>query len=336
MKNKKPTLKDVAKKAGVSVSTVSFVINNNSSISTAVRKKVQKIIEDIGYIPNSSAQNMRTGKSMTIGLILPDLANPFFPELAQAVENTAREHGYSTVLIDCDLNKSIEEESIDRLCKWGVDGIVWFPVSQEDTTSALQSSVPITVVDRQLKNYDTVVPNHFQGGVLQAEHLLNFGHERIGMISGPLSVDNMKDRRDSFIETVSGKAKMIWEIENPFSMTIDSKVKEKILEGGVTAIVAGNDIIAIGAMEILKQAGVKVPQDVSVIGFDNISWGQWMSPTLTTISLPVHELGSQAFNFLLRRINKPSSTRYNLCMDLDIIPRGSVTDLKNSTEFQKE
>lgn len=331
MKNKKPTLKDVAKKAGVSVSTVSYVINNNPSISTAVRKKVQRVVENIGYIPNSNAQNMRTGKSMTLGLILPDLANPFFPELAQAVENTAREYGYSTVLIDCDLSKSIEIESIDRLSKWGVDGIVWFPVSQEDSASALQSKVPIVVIDRQLNKYDTVVPNHFQGGVLQAEHLLNLGHKRIGMISGPLSVDNMKDRRDSFIETVSGKAKMIWEIENPFSMTIDSKVKEKILEGGVTAIVAGNDLIAIGAMEILKQAGVKVPQDVSVIGFDNISWGQWMSPTLTTISLPVHELGSQAFNFLLRRINKPSSTRFNLCMDLDIIPRGSVTEVSSST-----
>jgi len=325
MSNKKPTLKDVASKAGVAVSTVSYVINNNSSISDVVKKRVFKVIEQLGYVPNSSAQNMRTGRSMIIGLVIPDIVNPFFPELAQSVENSAREYGYSTIIVDTNLDNKIESESIDRLIECGVDGIVCFPTSQIDPFQDKNTKIPKVIIDRLLNKYDTVIPNHKQGGKLQAEYLLSLGHKKIGMINGPLNVDNMKLRRDGFIDEIADKAEIVWEVENPFSMEITSEVKKHLLKNDVTAIVSGNDMIAIGAMEFLKESNIKIPEEISLVGFDNIPWGQWLSSKLTTISLPVSELGSEAVRFLLRRINRPTAPILNLSIDVNMVIRESVT-----------
>lgn len=324
LSDKKPTLKDVAREAGVAVSTVSYVINNTSAISEEVKKRVFEVIERIGYLPNSAAKAMRTGKSLAIGLILPDLGNPFFPELAQSVENTAREHRYSTFLVDTDISHEIEKESIERLIQRGVDGIVWFPTTQEDTMSEYESDIPVVVMDRALGHYDTVIPNHRKGGELQAEFLLQQGHRRVGMITGPLSVDNMKLRRDGFIDKISKQGEVIWETENPFSMTLTAKAIEHLLQQDVTAIVAGNDLIAIGAIRELSNAGISVPDDISVVGFDDIPWGKWISPPLTTIRMPVAELGSEAVHFLLRRLENPGAPIRSLTIDVELIVRESV------------
>lgn len=322
---KKPTLKDVAREAGVAVSTVSYVINNSSPISKEVKKRVFDVIEKLGYLPNSSAKAMRTGKSLAIGLILPDLGNPFFPELAQSVENTAREYGYSTFLVDTDISREIEKEAIERLIQRGVDGIVWFPTTQEDTMAPYAAEIPVVVMDRSLGNYDTVTPNHRKGGELQAEFLLQQGHRRIGMITGPLSVDNMKLRRDGFIDRIEGAGEILWEIENPFSMTLAPSVIDKLLQGNVTAVVAGNDMIAIGAIRELDKAGISVPEQVSILGFDDIPWGKWISPPLTTIRMPLAELGSEAVHFLLRRVENSAAPTRNLTIDVELVVRESVT-----------
>ena len=323
-RNKKPTLKDVAHEAGVAVSTVSYVINNNASISEQVRSRVFQAIDKLGYLQNSSAKAMRTGKSMAIGLILPDLANPFFPELAQSVENTARDNGYSTFLVDTDISETIEQESIERLIQRGVDGLLWFPTSQEDTLANFRSQIPAVVIDRYLKSYDTVIPNHQLGGELQAKFLLDQGHKKIGMITGPLAIDNMKDRRDGFIDAIARKADIVWETENPFSMNLTNQAIKYLLQKDVTAVVAGNDLIAIGAIQHLKLAGIKVPEDISVIGYDDIPWGKWIAPPLTTIRMPVAELGAEAVHFLLRRLEQPLAPKRNLTINVELIVRESV------------
>ncbi|MDM3872352.1 LacI family DNA-binding transcriptional regulator [Porticoccus sp. W117] len=323
-KHKKPTLKDVAKEAGVAVSTVSYVINGTSSISDEVRKRVFDVIEKIGYLQNSSARTMRTGRSMSLGLILPDLGNPFFPELAQSVENTAREYGYSTFLVDTDISQEIEREATRRLIRQGVDGIVWFPTTQDDTMSEFSGSVPVVVMDRQLGNYDTVIPNHRRGGELQAKFLLDNNHQTIAMVTGPLSVDNMRMRRDGFIQQIGDRATIAWEAENPFSMQLTSDVIEHITRRDVTAIVAGNDIIAIGIINELTKAGIRVPQDIAVVGFDDISWGQWITPPLTTIRMPISELGSEAVHFLMRRLEQPEAPKRSLTIDVELVPRESA------------
>ena len=142
-------LKDVAKKAGVSVATVSYVLNDSGSVSRRVRNKVLAAVRTLGYMPNRAAQAMRTGRTKTLGLVLPDLLNPVFPEMAQAFENATRELGYSIFLVDTKHSTEIETQGIDSLIQQGVDGIIWFPKTQKNTIREISTHVPVVVLDRE-------------------------------------------------------------------------------------------------------------------------------------------------------------------------------------------
>ena len=318
------TVKDVARKAGVSVSAVSFALNDTGSIGESVKQRVREVARELGYRPNRSAQAMRTGKTWTLGLILPDLRNPFFPELAQSVENAAREKGYAVFLVDTNVSTDIEREAIERLAQRGVDGILCFPTTQADTIAPYADELPVVVMDREFDNYDRIIPDHRKGGLLQAEHILQQGHRHIGLVTGPLDIDNMRLRRDGAVDTLTGQAEIVWEHENPFSANLIPAVLDSIKARSVTAIIAGNDILAIAVIQALGEAGIRVPQDVSVVGFDDIPWCTVVSPPLTTIRLPIDGIGVEAVNMLLRRIDEPDAPRLTITMDVELIVRKSV------------
>lgn len=320
-------LKDVAKKAGVSVATVSYVLNDSGSVSKRVRNKVLAAVRALGYMPNRAAQAMRTGRTKTLGLVLPDLLNPLFPEMAQVFENIARELGYSIFLVDTKHSVEIEKQGIDSLIQQGVDGIIWFPKTQENTVQDLSAHVPIVVLDRELPGFDVVRPDHEEGGRLQSEHLLARGHQKVGLLSGPLSVDNMRLRRDAFIEAFRNRGKITWELENPFSIEITKINKKQLGKGKPTAIVAGNDMIAVGVIKTLNELDIAVPEQVSVIGFDNISWCNVVTPTLTTIRMQLKEIATEAVSLLLRRIKEPDTPKRKIVIDVELVSRDSVAQI---------
>lgn len=332
-KERKITIKEVAKKAEVSVATVSYVMNNSGSVSPSVRKKVQRIAHKMGYSPNHSARVMRTGKTKTLGLILPNLCNPFFPELAQSIESSARKSGYSVVLIDTQDNKNVEAEGIKRFLHDGVEGIIWCPTTDGNSLNDIIRNTPIVVVDRPLPDFDFVCADYTHGGRLIAQYLHQKKHHSIGLISGPSNLSSARERRDGFVREMKSHSVLEWELENDFSVQLSSQVKKKLADMGEqaspSAIVCGNDLIAIGVMRELRSLGRDIPEDISVIGFDDIPWSDIVTPELTTIRQPISELGSEAINLLLRRIEDSDSSKKQLTLSVSLVERRSVRDTPN-------
>lgn len=323
----KVTLRDVAREAGVSVATVSYVLNNTGSVSENVRKQVRIAVKLLGYVPNLSAQAMRTGRTKTIGMILPDLRNPFFPELAQSVENAARNNDLAVFLVDTQESQTAEAEGIFKLIQYGVEGIVWCPSSDIDYFKEYSTDIPVVIIDRPLPNYDNVYSDYIKGGKLLAQYILSEGHRKIGLISGPQSFESALQRRRGFLEELGSSAEVIWEVENSFSMELADETRAKLLQQDVSVVVAANDMIAIAAIKILNQNKIKVPETISIVGFDGIPWSDIVQPPLTTMKQPLSELGKEAVNLLMRRIENPEASMKSVILDVDLIVRESVRTL---------
>ena len=318
------TLKDVANEVGVSVATVSYVLNETGSVSKKVQEKVHKAVSKLAYKPNRKAQAMRTGVSKTIGLILPDLTNPFFPKLVQQIECEARKHEYAVVLIDSQNMLESEEQGFSVLAQHGTDGIIWCPVTDTPSKYIRETKCPVIVVDRAIPGFDVVHSDFKLGGSLLAEYVNRLGHTRIGMLSGPQSVASAKQRRQGFIDNISENAKILWDIEVAFDINLTSKVENILKDNKATLIVCADDVIAIGLINRLDSMGISVPADVSVVGFDNISWSRIIKPKLTTINQPVEEMAKYAVKLLIEKIHNPDSMIKSIVLEVNLIERDSV------------
>lgn len=320
----KITLKDVASVAGVSVATVSYVLNGTGSVSVEVAERVRAVVDRLGYRPNSVAQAMRTGRTATLGLILPDLLNPFFPGLARSVDAVARELGYCTFLADTRISPEVEADVMRNFVQRGVDGVIWFPATQRDTFAPFRGRLPIVVVDRDLAGYDLVLPDHWRGGELQAEHLLAHGRTRIGLLNGPQSVDNMRLRRDGSVAAIAGRGTVVWEFEANFDARLNADILAALARREVDAIIAGNDLIALSAMQALNGMGQRVPADVSVVGFDDIGIARFVAPALSSVRIELDELGELAVHRLVQLITAPAEPPVRRVVDVRLMGRDSV------------
>jgi LacI family transcriptional regulator, galactose operon repressor len=324
----RPTLQDVARKAGVSAATVSYVLNGTGSVGRDVQKLVQDAAKSIRYRVNFAARATRTGQTHSIGLILPDLNNPFFPEMAQVVQAAARHAGYAVFLVDSEGDTDIERSGAEDLISRGVEGIVWFPASEQDVLAEYRDDVPIVVVDRPLPDYDTVSSDYDAGGVALAKHVIASGHERIGMVVGPQTLSSAEQRRGGFVRTICQSGQIVWEVENDFSIKLSDQTRRQLDDDSVTVIVCGNDLIAIGVMRALHEQGRRVPDDVSVVGFDDIPWAGYSIPGLATVRQPFGALGKQAADLLIRRISGDDSPLVSLKLGMRLVPRGSLALVK--------
>ena len=296
-RTKKVTLRDVAREAGVSVATVSYVLNDTGSVGPAVRRKVRTVAQALGYRPNHSAKAMRTGRTQTIGLILPDLRNPFFAELAQSVQNAARRAGYAVFLFDSQDAAQAERDGAEELVRYGVDGIVWCPATDQDSLADHRHDVPIVVVARPIPGYDAVSSDYAAGGEILARYLIARGYRTVGMISGPQTLSSARLRRDGLVRGLAGT--------------------------DVSVIVCGNDLIAIGAIRALQMAGRRVPDDVAVVGYDDIPWAGVIMPGLTTVHQHMSRLGETTVDLLTRRIRDPEAPVEQARLEVALVARGS-------------
>ena len=318
------TLKDVAKNADVSTTTVSYVLNDTGSVSKQVKNRILATIKKLGYTPSRTAQAMRTGRSKSLGLILSDITNPFFPELAQKIEDAAYNQGFAIILVDCQNDLEKEEEGISILIRHGVDGVLWCPVSDAIPESISRLSAPLVVIDRPIEGFDIVQSNHHKGGIMLSEFVLKLGHRKIGLLLGPQSLSSQAQRKKGFIENAKNKLEILWEIEIPFSLDLQKKALKILDNSTASLIVAGNDIIAIGAIAYLNQIGKKIPEEVSVIGFDDIPWAHIVTPQLTTVKQPVSNIASEAVNLIMQKINEPTSAVRQILLDVSICERDST------------
>lgn len=318
------TLKQVAEAAGVSLATASYSLNKGGSVGQATRDRVIAVAEQLGYQPNLAAKAMRTGRTGTLGCVLPDLTNPFFPLLAQTIINAARAAGYGVFLTDSQGSKEAEAQSIDALVRRGVDGLVWFPIDDDPARQPTLGGVPTVVLDRSVAGFDCVLADYATGGRLAAQCLLDAGHRRIGLITGPLAASSARERAEGARALLQARGELAWEVEAAYSADLEPDLLRLLAERRASAVICGADLIAVGVIRALRATGQRVPQDVSVIGFDNIPWTDLCAPPLTTIELPVPEMGVEAVQQLLRRLRAPDEPRRRVVFDVGLVLRDSV------------
>ncbi|NIB42401.1 LacI family transcriptional regulator [Pseudomaricurvus alkylphenolicus] len=322
------TLKDVAKRVGVSTATVSYVLSGRRSISAEVKKKVLAAIKELDYQPNRKAQGLRTGQSNLIGMLLPDLTKPYFPNLAQQVEYAARKAGFAVLLIDCQTDKREQEDGFNVLSQQAVDGIIWFPLDDSIPKSFGKVKCPVVLIDTTLPGYDTVKCDFNRGGHLQVEEALKYGHQRIGLLSGPQSIESARDRRNAVLEAMKGKLELAWEVEVPFHTDLNDKAIKALKKQTATAVICADDLVAIGAIKALKNLGLSVPGDVSVIGFDDIPWSTLVEPMVTTVAQPISAIGSEAVSMLIQKIQTPDKPTRTVILDVGFTHRESTAEVK--------
>lgn len=325
---RRPTLKDVARAAGVSLASASYAVNGSGSVGEATRAHILQVAADLGYRPNTSAKAMKTGRTGVLGLVLPDLTNPFFPSLAQAVLQTARRQGYNVLLADTGGAPEEERTAIRFLMDQGVDGLLWFPIDDTNPKGRRpvpeMDRIPVVVLDRNLPDYDVVLADYALGGRLAADHLIGAGHVDIGVIAGPSAASSARDRAEAAVAVIQQQARLAWTVENAFSLDLDPATVEALGRREVTAVIAGSDMIAIGVMRHLQTLGLTVPDDVSVVGFDDIPWAALSTPPLTTIDMPIEAMAVSAMETLVQRIAEGPGTRRRTVFDVSLVVRGSV------------
>jgi LacI family transcriptional regulator len=319
------TIRDVAKLAGVSVATVSRVLNQNGYVNEETEKRVRQAIEHLNYKPNEVARTLFKKTSKTIGLIVPDISNPFFPELVRAVEDVTNIYDYTVILCNSDEKSEKEKEYIEVLKQKYVDGII---LTTNQLELAEVSELPVVVLDRPLNHsFPSVIADNYGGARLATRHLYEIGCRRIAHIQGPLHVVNAVERfkgyRDEMQELGLWNENLV--ILGNYQL---NQAKEAVLhalkEHEMDGIFAGNDVMAVGALKAVQQLGLRVPEDVAIIGYDGIPLTEMTTPELSTISQPIYEMGAIAARLLVKKIEGQPLEQIHHVLPVQLVQRQST------------
>lgn len=326
------TIRDVARLAGVSVATVSRVINQKDTVNQETAGLVLKAIEQLQYEPNAVAQGLAGKKMGIIALILPDILNPFFPAMARGVEDVAHKKGLTVILGNSDDLGLKESSYIKVLKKKYVDGFIFASntIREEDVESLRNDGIPIVLLDRGLNTASCPVirSNNREGAKIAVQHLIEQGCQRIAHIYGPQEFITARERLLGYEEVsrrLSGYSPSLM-VSGNFDIESGRKAVALLLarHPDIDGIFAGNDLMAIGALKALRERGIRVPEQVKVCGFDGIALTEITEPELTTVAQPIYEMGRLAAQMLLNEIE--SGIRENSIVELEVtlIPRKST------------
>lgn len=322
------TIRDVAKLAGVSVATVSRVINNKEYVSQDTKDKVLLSIQQLKYKPNDVARSLFKGKSKMIALLVPDIMNPFFPELARSVEDVCNIHGYTFVLCNTDNSKEKELSYLNALQQKSVDGfiIVSSTLSREHTEEV---RVPIISLDRTFDNkLSTVKSDNRQGAKIATDHLKSIGCKIIAHVTGPEDASNTTERLQGYLDVVRDEDWFISDyiVTGNYNMQAAKGVITELLVAHpeIDGLFVGNDVMAVGALKAAEELEIHVPKDLSIIGFDGITLGDATTPTLTTVAQPIYKMGSRAAELVIEQINNPTNPKKAEEFPVQLIERQST------------
>ena len=326
------TIKDVARAAGVSINTVSRALNGKPDVNSETKRQVLEAAERLNYMPNRLARGLRSNKTGVIGVIVADIANPFFSAVVKGMGEAAKDLGYSIILQDTGENCENEEEAIHIMQSEHVDGVLITPV-QTDKKSILmleESGIPFVLVARHFSDVDTdfVVADDVQGGYLATTHLIEKGHERIAFINGP-------SYNSSAIERFQGYNKALNEH--------NIKVNERLITNGAltmedgyaharallaksapnpTALFTFSDFVALGAMKAVREAGLRIPDDMAIVGYDDIAFAFCLEVPLTTVRIPKREIGEEVVSILGKKMSG-EKCHSRLRMPVELVVRQS-------------
>lgn len=323
------SLSDVARLAGVSVATASLILRGVKRFSPEIERRVRRAAKELDYRPNRAARALRTGESQTIGVLAPNITNPFFPGLMKGLEAVARSHGYALLLMDTNESRDEERDAVLTLEAYGVDGIIWVPVAEEVDQ---RPTAPVVVVDRAMEGFDSVRADHEMGGRLIARHALELGHRDVGYVAGPEELSSARARREGLMAALSAAGLRVrWETFEPFGTTLGPATTSRLAQREVTVVLCGNDLQAIAVTRALRDLGLRVPNDVSVGGFDDIVFAQLHEPPLTTVRQPVAAIAEEALRLLLTRIQSPDLEARSVSLAVELCERASVTRVPADT-----
>lgn len=329
MKRKTISISEVAARAGVSVTTVSHALSGNRPVSEATVQRVRSAMNDLGYVPSHAAQSLASGSTKTIGLLVPDITNAFFAGLARGVEDAADRHGFSLILGNTDFDPRRERRYLDVIRGRAIDGLIYAAGAPPSVgrISSLSTDFPLALADEEIDGVQaiTVVSDHEKGGRLVGEHLSTLNHQTVLVISGPAGLISSSKRLDGFQSAFSGEMTDV--AEGDFREESGYRIVAERLSDDrfpYTAVFALNDMMAIGATRALREQGRSIPGDVSVVGYDDVPIAGAVTPRLTTVSQPVHQIGSTAAIQLLEALQAdehPRPSRHVL--DVELVVRES-------------
>lgn len=330
---KATTIYDVAKAAGVSIASVSNAINGKGKISKKKRDEIFKVMERLQYQPSVIASALTGKKTYTLGLLIPDVSNPFFSEIARSVEDLAHQAGYSVIVCSTDNKDERVEKYIRLLEQKSVDGII-IGTGVENTdilTQLAEKSVPIVMFAREVAGLQvhSVLTDDFKGGSLAARYLLELGHRRVAVLSENVKVSSSTERVKGFQFALfeAGEALDARDVVSCGSGIADGKraAGELIRRGDrPTALFCCNDMLAIGALQAAKEAGIRVPGELSVVGFDNTMLSTVTNPTLTTIAQPMELMVKLVFDLLIGDLERKDSIKQRIVMQPELVVREST------------
>lgn len=335
---KKATIKDIANKAGVSPTTVSLVLNGRTtSVSERTVERIRSIAEEMNYHPNHIARSLVTKETKTIGLVIPNIGNPFFASLALALEGAIASEGYQLLLTNTNENYKKDIEHIKMLSARGIDGllIALSPVPDEGAESQVKETIntldiPVVAIDRWIEGLacNRASIDHSKGAYLAVKHLIDAGHERIATVTGPLSTYTGIKRLDGY-KTALAEASLPYEEELVFTgdYTFEKgcSLGPQVFAQSPTAVFAANDMMAIGLLRSAREQGIAVPDDLSVIGFDNLLMAALVETPLTTVNQPLETLGRRAVKLLFDKMRLGKTLEHDVELEPEVIIRSTTS-----------
>lgn len=331
------TMKDIAKLAGVSTSTVSHVINKTRFVSEEIAERVNSAAKELNYAPSALARSLKMNRTQTIGMLMTTSTNPFFGEVVKGVERSCYHNGYNLIPCNTEGDSERMKSSIDTLLQKRVDGLILMCTTiagERIDIFERYPDIPVVVMDWGPVLYasDKIQDNSFQGGYLAAKHLIEAGHREIGCITGPLNQYQAKMRYAGYKRALTEHQLAIntdWIEESDFSCEGGRNAFLRMLEKDAlpTALFACNDMMAMGVVNAAHELALNIPQDLSLVGYDDIHIAQFMTPPLTTIHQPKYRLGKTAVEALLARLEDKNLAPQVVQLEPVLVERNSVKPL---------
>ncbi|MGE5498013.1 MAG: LacI family DNA-binding transcriptional regulator [Syntrophothermus sp.] len=313
------TIKELADRAMVSIATVSRALNNGGSVKPETRELIIKLAEEMNYRPNILARNFVMKKTNIIGLVLPDAGDEFFSEIIKGVDKAAYSGGYNTMIAGSHNERTLTESVNGFMGKGMVDGVILMAPSVSDNIKAIirNSTIPVVLINSKKENIqcDTVGVDNFQGAYSMMDYLIKRGYRKIAHISGPATNIDAIQRKKAYTQALEDNKinfRPEWLIAGDFTISGGEYACRRLLSlmKKPEVIFAANDMMSIGCYNAAASLGIRIPEDIGVAGFDDIFVSQFINPRLTTIHVPISELGRNAAELLIRRINEPASLNF--------------------------
>ena len=329
MKNNRTTVHDVARLAGVSISTVSVVVNKKDKyISPELRRKVEDAVITLNYQPNLVARSLKIQQTKSIGLIVTNITSPIIPPLVRTIQKLAQQKGYDTFIVSSEEDAKIQNAAIRNMLAKRVDGIIICPTVSDDyelIQNAI-SSIPVVSVERQLPKTSSVFTNNKETAYQIASHLIWHGYQRIGMITMQVFGSNTRDRIDGYqlalIENQMLHPNLIRETDFVGLSAYDAAI-DLIKTQKIDAIMAASQSITLGTYKAIMDLGMKIPEDVAIFGYDDLPWMEVVNPSISTTHQPIPEIATKAFEILFAELESGEKTVQSHCIDTELIIRAS-------------